>query len=443
MIPKEIEEVFWRFEEAGSEVYLVGGCVRDFLLGKEAKDYDLTTPLEPDEILDLFDDHTCYTIGKKFGTIGILTSIGTIEITTFRIDGEYIDNRKPKRVTYTKSLKEDLARRDFTINAMAYNPKCGLVDPFSGQEDLKKMQISTVGDPDQRFQEDGLRILRAIRFMGQLGFDISPKVQKSIKKNSHLIKRLSVERVRDEMEKILLLEKPSFCLYKLVELGVMEKIFPSIMDTVDFDQRSPYHDKTLFDHIACVVDNTPRKLSLRLAALFHDIEKPSTLTIDSETGKGHFYGHDILGSERAVEILSKLHEPKILVKEVSLLIREHMKVHDYMTDKALRRQIHRVGEDLILDLYDLMAADMACTYDARSVQWILDRKDRIQSLLEQGVVKKDQLAVSGKDLLDLGLEEGPEIGRILKELQEMVVEDPSLNRRNELLTYLKNKLKAK
>lgn len=440
MIPLELEEIIQRFDEIGAEIYLVGGCVRDYLLGTSPKDYDMTTSLKPDEILELFSDYTCFTIGKKFGTIGLLTGIGIIEITTFRVDGLYLDNRKPQEVHFTQNIKEDLARRDFTMNAMAYHPQKGLVDPFFGQEALEKKIITTVGDPDKRFKEDGLRILRALRFMGQLNFSICPKVEESMKRQASLIQNLSPERIRDEMEKILLQDKPSLCLKKLVDLGLMEYIFPELIATVDFDQRSPYHSKTLFEHIICVVDHSPKKLSLRLAALFHDVMKPQTLSIDDETGKGHFFGHDSLGAEEATRILKKYHEPKSLVQEVSTLIKEHMKVHDVMTDKALRRQIKRVGQDLILDLYDLMAADMSCTYEARPMEWIMERKERVKKLLEEGIIEKKSLAFSGKDIIKLGIKEGPLIGQLLKELEEIVLDDPSKNKEEFLKKYIKERV---
>lgn len=441
MFPKAINMIFQRFNEIGKEVYLVGGCVRDFLLGRPAKDYDMASPLRPDEVLDLFSDYTCFTLGKKFGTIGILTDIGVIELTSYRIDGVYKDGRKPSQVEFSLDIKEDLARRDFTINAMAFHPDRGLLDPYGGREDLKKKRIATVGKAKDRFEEDSLRMLRGIRFMGQLGFTIDAEVEEAIRNQAPLIKRLSPERIRDEMDKMLMLERPSICLGKLLDLGLLAYIYPDLMATVNFDQRSSYHDKTLFEHICCVVDQTPAKLPIRIAALFHDIMKPQTLSIDEETGQGHFYGHDILGAKKAAEILRAYHQPKALIDNVSVLIAEHMKVHEEMTDRALRRQIKRVGSEHILDLYDLIGADMACTYQGRPVDWIRGRKERIALLLTQGGIEKDSLVLKGHDIINMGIPEGPLVGHYLKILEDFVLDDPQRNQKELLETYIKEKMK--
>lgn len=441
MLPLEIKKIMERFDQEGQEVYLVGGCVRDHLLGTQPQDYDMTTPLKPDQILALFPDYTCYTVGKKFGTIGILTDQGLVEVTTYRVDGAYSNGRKPDQVTFSLDLEEDLARRDFTINSMAYHPDKGLVDPFGGQADLEAGRIATVGNPRDRFQEDGLRILRAVRFMGQLNFRLDRQVEEAIRDQAHLIQALSPERIRDEMEKILLQDRPSACLYKLLDLGLLAYIFPDLMETVGFDQRSPYHDRTLFDHIACVVDHSPKKLALRWAALFHDIAKPQTMTFDEEAGKAHFFGHDTQGAQRAMEILRAYHQPKSLVHQVSTLIREHMKFHDQISDKALRRQIKRVGPDLILDLYDLMGADMACTYTGRSMDWLQERKDRIGRLMAQGGIEKNSLAIRGQDVIKLGIGEGPLVGHYLKMAQDLVLDDPSKNKKEILENYIIERMK--
>lgn len=439
MIPKEIEKIIKKLNSEGKEAYIVGGCVRDWILGIEPKDFDITTNALPDETLEIFQDYTCYTIGKKFGTIGVLTEEGIVEITTYRVDGEYTDHRKPGEVEFSRSLIEDLKRRDFTMNAIAYNPEEGFVDPFHGKEDIERKIIRSVGNPEKRLEEDGLRILRALRFMGQLDFELNRDLEKTIEKKRNLLQFLSKERIRDEVDKILLQEKPSKVFRKMLELHVLEEIFPELIPTVDFDQKSPYHDQMLFDHILCVVDHAPRKLSLRLAALFHDVEKPSTFTWDEEKEKGRFFGHDTQGAEQARKILRKYREPNSLIHEVSTLIREHMKFHEEISDKALRRQIHRVGEDLILDLYDLMGADMACTFAGRDLHWVEERKARIQKMLEENIVEKSKLAIGGADLIEMGWEQGPEIGKVLKELQELVIDEPEKNTRETLLNIIKNR----
>lgn len=427
-----------RFEERGAQAYVVGGAVRDEVMGKKPHDYDLTTPLLPEEILDLFPDYTTFREGEKFGTIGVMTGEGPVEITTFRIDGDYEDGRKPEEVTFTPNLIDDLKRRDFTVNAMAYSKEEGIVDPFDGRGDLKRGVLKAVGDPEERLREDALRILRAFRFSGQLNLAMEEDLLSAITSEKERLRLLSKERIADEMGKILLLEKPSKVLYAMESTGVLAILFPELMSTVGYDQRNPYHDKTLFDHILCVVDHAPRKLPVRYAALFHDVEKPNTLTVD-EKGVGHFFGHDERGAETARKILKNLKETKALQEEVGILIKEHMKVHDVMTDKALRRQIRRVGEDYILDLYDLMAADMACTYGARDISLLAERKQRIRELMKAGVPTKRDLAVSGKDLIKLGIEPGPFMGKILREMEEMLLDNPQVNDKDYWLDYAKRR----
>ena len=440
-LPQAIESIACRFRESGVPIYVVGGAVRDSLMGISPHDYDLTTPATPDEILAIMEGKKTFREGKKFGTIAVMTELGPVEITTFRIDGTYTDNRKPDVVTFTADLKEDLARRDFTVNAMAYSRTTGLVDPFGGRDDLKNKILRAVGDFARRFSEDALRILRAFRFMGQLNMTLDPALLAAAKTEAYRIESLSAERVADEMNKILLQDLPSRVLYAMEGAGVLEKIFPELIPTVGYDQRNPYHDKTLFDHILCVVDHAPKTLPLRYAALFHDVNKPDTLSVD-EKGKGHFFGHDTVGAATAGRILARLKSQKALVREVEVLIKEHMKVHDTMTDKALRRQIKRVGEDYILDLYDLMAADMACTYGHRDISFIIERKERISSLMEEGIVSRNTLAIGGKDLIALGMAPGPAMGRLLREMEDMALDDPDKNEKEYLLAYAEKQIEA-
>lgn len=437
-LPSAVQDIMVRFRERDASIYVVGGAVRDFVMGKEPHDYDLTTPLLPEEILNLFPDYTTFREGEKFGTIGVMTSEGPVEITTFRIDGDYEDGRKPKEVSFTPNLIDDLKRRDFTVNAMAYSPEEGIVDPFDGRGDLQRGILQAVGDPKRRLEEDALRILRAFRFSGQLGLAMDKDLLAAIKAEKERLCLLSKERIADEMGKILLLEKPSKVLYAMEATGVLSILFPELVATVGYDQRNPHHDKTLFDHILCVVDHAPRKLALRYAALFHDVEKPSTLTVDDK-GVGHFFGHDEKGAETARRILKNLKETKALQEEVGILIKEHMKVHDVMTDKALRRQIRRVGEEYILDLYDLMAADMACTYGARDISLLTERKMRIRELMEAGIPKRRDLAVSGRDLMELGIEPGPLMGGILREMEDMLLDHPEVNDKAHWLDYAKRR----
>lgn len=439
-LPKEISAIFERFREIGEEAYIVGGAVRDALRGKTPHDYDMTTPLTPDKILELFSDYETFEEGKKYGTIGIVTALGAVEITTYRVDGTYRDGRKPEDVAFTDNLIEDLARRDFTVNAMAYAPNKGLIDPFGGKRDLEAGILRTVGDPRLRFEEDALRILRAFRFSGQLNLAFEERLLLALEGEKERIRRLSKERIAEEMAKILLLDVPSSVLYAMESAGVLGILFPELIPTVGYDQRNPHHDKTLFDHILCVVDHTPKKLPVRYAALFHDVEKPHSLTVDDD-GIGHFFGHDLRGAETAREILKRLKASKALEEEVGVLIKEHMKVHDVMTDKALRRQIRRVGEDYILDLYDLMAADTACTFGGDG-DLIRERKARIVALMHEGVPDRGDLSVDGNDLIALGIEPGPVMGKILKEMEERLLDNPEKNDKARWLAYASERYTA-
>jgi len=289
-----------KLDENGFEAFAVGGCVRDSILNKVPGDWDMTTSALPENIISIF-DKTIPT-GMKHGTITIIIDKESFEVTTYRIDGDYKDNRRPDQVEFVTSIKEDLSRRDFTINAMAYNHKEGLIDFFNGKEDLQSRIIRCVGDANTRFKEDALRMLRAIRFSAQLEFSIEEETFKAIANNSHLIKAISQERIREELTKILLSEKPSYAFINLEKSGILKHILPEIQKMAGFDQRNPHHDKDIFMHTLSVVDNTPKDKNLRLAALFHDIAKPVTFSVDNK-GIGHFYGHGKIGTEITEKVL--------------------------------------------------------------------------------------------------------------------------------------------
>lgn len=431
-----------KLNNSGFEAYIVGGCVRDKLLGQTPYDYDITTSARPDEIKEVFKDFKKVSIGEKFGTIGVLLNDVLYEITTFRIDGKYLNHRKPEDVTFSDNLKDDLARRDFTINAMAMDIDENIYDPFGGQKDLSDKLIRAVGDADTRIKEDGLRILRAIRFAGRFDFYIEKDLFEAMSYNSEILKRISVERIFDEFSKILLTDKPSNSLMIMEETGVMDVLFPELKRTVGFDQNSPFHDKTLFDHLLCVVDTVPKDLSLRLAALFHDVSKVDTLTI-GEDGRGHFFGHEILGADVAKDVLKRYKAPNKLIEKVQILILDHMKVHAEMTDKALRRQIKRVGKENVMDLYELLIADCKCTRIDRDASFIENRQKRVKELLNEKEMKTEKfLKIDGRDIISLGFNEGKIIGKILKDLEELVLDDPKLNTRKDLIEYIKKNYKT-
>ncbi|WP_308534016.1 HDIG domain-containing metalloprotein [uncultured Peptoniphilus sp.] len=420
---------------------MVGGCVRDYILGIIPKDYDITTNALPDEIANVFKDYGILRHGEKYGTIGVGFENKFYEITTFRSEGSYNDNRHPGQVKFLNNLDDDLKRRDLTINAMAMDRFLKIYDPFGGKDDLKNKIIRSCGNANERIKEDALRILRAVRFANRFKFYIDEDLFDAISLNRDLLRNISKERIFSEFSSMLLDERPSYALRLMAESGVLKVLFPDLQKTVNYDQKTPYHDKTLFDHLICVMDNCPPKLHVRLAGLFHDISKPDTFSF-GEDGRGHFFDHDLLGAKRAGEILRDYRASNELIKKVEILIREHMKVHSEMTDKALRRQIKRIGRENILDLYDLMYADCVCTRIDRDGSFILKRKNRILVLLDERDMQKEKfLEINGNDLLALNFK-GREIGQILSDLEAEVLDNPSLNTREKLLEIVKNKYKS-
>lgn len=435
-MPIEVLFILNKLNEEGFDAYIVGGCVRDKLLGLHPHDYDITTSAKPQEIKRVFKDFKTILIGEEFGTVGVLMNETLYEVTTFRIDGKYLNFRKPENVTFSKSLREDLKRRDFTINAMAMDSSGELYDPFGGKKDLDDKVLRAVGNPHERIKEDAIRILRAIRFAGRFDFYIEDELFDAISFERKLLKKISPERIFDEFSKMITSERPSYYLLLMDETGVLDVIFPELKRTVGFSQFSPYHDKTLFDHLVCVMDEVRPDLALRLAALFHDISKVDTLSI-GEDGRGHFYGHEVLGADLVSEILKRYRVSNKIIDKVKILILDHMKVHSEMTDKALRRQIKRVGRDNVLDLYDLLIADCKCTRIDRDASFIIKRKNRVKELLDEKEMKTEKfLEINGNDIKALGFKEGKIIGKILKDLENLVLDDPEKNKRDYLIDYI-------
>ncbi|NLX62718.1 MAG: CCA tRNA nucleotidyltransferase [Tissierellia bacterium] len=428
-IPSYVQTMIDRLEEKGYEAYIVGGSVRDMLLGKEPKDYDITTSALPEEIEGLFKDFNTINIGKKFGTIIVCHNMGNVEITTFRKEGKYLDGRRPEEVSFSTRVEDDLSRRDFTINAMAYNSRQGLIDPYEGQKDISRKIIRTVGSPKERFSEDYLRIMRCIRFATELQFEIEKETLEAAKYYSKYIKKVSIERIADEFFKILISPLPSRGIRLLEYTGLLDIVLPELVPAIGFDQKNPHHEMDVYNHILCVLDRTPPILQVRLAALFHDIAKPHTLTIDEE-GVGHFYGHDKLGADMAREALSRLKASKDLIEKVYRLVKEHMNHHAHFKDKGLKRLIGRVGKEEIFNLIELQKADIKCSNKGATVDHILEREKRIREILEKNeAYTTSQLDINGRDLMNLGFEEGPILGEILKYLLEKVMEDPGKNQK--------------
>lgn len=432
-IPVHVNELLTELEESGFRGFLVGGSVRDFLLGIKPTDYDLATDARPDEIEKVFSNYKTIDVGKEFGTIIVVQEEGNVEITTLRTEKVYLDGRRPSNVEFTKDIAEDLSRRDFTINAIAYNEKTGIIDPYNGRVDIKKRIIKAVGNPIERFMEDNLRILRAIRFATELDFEINEDTFKACREASKYIENISMERIQVEFFRIMLSKKPSRGIRLMEELGVLQYVIPEIRDTIDFDQKNLNHDKDVFEHTLCVVDSTPPIIQVRLAALFHDIAKPETFTIDEE-GVGHFYGHHELGKEITGKILTRLKASKELISKTETLVKEHMTVHSDMKEKGLKRQINRVGETEIFHLLELQKADRLCSRDGENIDHILNRELEIKYILEnKEVYNKNQLKINGRDIINLGYKEGKIIGEILDYLTEEVLEKPELNEKEILI----------
>lgn len=429
-----------RLEENGEEGFLVGGCVRDSLMGNTPSDFDVTTSAKPDRIMEIFSDKKLITLGKKYGTIGIMVDGEIIETTTYRKDGDYLDGRHPENVEFSQNLIQDLERRDFTINAMAMDVKGNIIDEFGGILDLEAGIIRTVGIPEERFEEDKLRMLRGVRFANRFNFQIEDETYLAIRKFAKNITQVAPERIQMELNQIFLSETPGNGINLLYDTNLMAYIFPELMATIGYDQMSPYHHKNLFFHMLCTLDNVPRKLHLRIAGLFHDIAKVNTLTIDEE-GVGHFYGHDKLGADMVVKILKRFRYDNKTINAVKILIDQHMKASPEMGKKGLKRQIKRVGKDLILDLYDLMIADMMCTRDDRDISFLENRKIEIKNILEtKEVIDKSGLKINGRDLIEIGYNEGKIIGEVLDYLTELVLDDENLNKKEILLNIAREKL---
>lgn len=438
-IPEYVENILNTLHENGYDAYVVGGAVRDMIMGKEPSDYDVNTDALPDDIERVFKDYRTLKVGKRFGTVVVVQEEGFVEVTTFRTDGEYLDGRRPKEVFFSDELKEDLSRRDFTINAMAYNDKKGLVDYFGGVEDIKGKTIKTVGNAKDRFSEDYLRILRAIRFATQLGFSIDKETKKACKLYGKNLLNISGERIGGELFKILLSTKPSYGIRLLNELEIIYILLPELTNSINFNQHNPHHDKDVFEHSLCVLDRVSPVIHLRLAALFHDIGKPYTFTRDND-GIGHFYGHHLVGAKIAWEILLRLKTSNKIIKKTTILIEKHMTAHDGFGEKGLKRLLSKVGKEDIFTLLELQEADRLCTNKDAKIDDLIERRNKINEILEKSqAYEKNQLAINGSDVIKLGYPQGKIIGEILDYLFEIVLEDPEKNNREDLIQIIEEK----
>lgn len=438
-LPQDVRTIMELFDSNGFEIYCVGGCVRDSILNRSINDWDLCTNATPEDMQRLCNDNKLKYIptGLKHGTITIVLNNENYEVTTYRVEGDYSDGRHPDTVAFTSSLKEDLARRDFTINALAYNYNIGLADYFNGTEDLKAKIVKCVGEPRERFNEDNLRRLRALRFSCQLSFDIERDTYEQLKENVEKITLLSIERIREELNKILMSNNAGLGIRELSKLGMLRFIIPELMECVDFNQFNKHHDKDVFEHILSVVDNIEPRLELRLAALFHDIGKPNTFEID-EKGEGHFIGHDAESAEITEKVLKRLKYDNRTINTVTTLVRYHMNRYEKIKDSSVKKFINRVGLENIEDLFKLQIADIEGSANRyQNYHYVTELREKCLKIIsERQPLSIKDLNVSGKDLIDIGFKPGVEMGKVLNYLLELVLERPELNNKEDLVNII-------
>jgi putative nucleotidyltransferase with HDIG domain len=436
-VPRVVRDFAAVFREGGFQCHLVGGAVRDMLLGRTHTDFDIATDAHPQQVIPLF--RRVIPTGIKHGTVTVHFKGTIFEVTTFRTETAYGDGRRPDAVTFTPSIIDDLARRDFTINAIAYDLLADRVaDPHEGRRDLREGIIRAIGDPSERFREDGLRPLRACRFAAQLGFIVEEATQKAIPGSLDILALVSAERVRDEILKILEAPVPSVGLALMRSTGILAVVLPELLEGEGVAQGS-FHCHDVFWHSLYACDAAPRESpALRLAALLHDVGKPRSLAAGQD-GRPTFYGHEKVSAEMTQEILLKLKLPNAVIKDVSHLVSHHMfNYQEEWSDAAVRRLISRVGEGSIGDIIALRRADQIgmCHENAQYFpQGLAEFAQRVNDVLESGrAFTISRLAIDGNDIMkDLGLKPGPQIGIILNELLQSVLEDPALNEREKLL----------
>ena len=434
-LPQAVQYCISALESAGFSAYVVGGCVRDSLLGLTPADFDLCTNAKPEEISRVFSAYQLLHHGEKHGTIGVVMDEQIFEITTFRTEGGYEDSRHPSWVAFVDNIQEDLARRDFTVNAMAYNPNVGYIDPFGGQQDLERKILRAVGDPSTRFREDALRILRGARFSARFRLTPDPVTFFAMIELAPLMENLARERVFSELCK-LLLSATAADLLKFTPL--LTQVMPELLPSVGFQQYSPHHKYDVFTHTAHVVEATAPIISLRWAALLHDIAKPACFTRDAD-GRGHFKGHAKISKELADTILLRLKAPSALRQQVTELVGLHMTKLE-PDKKLLRRRLGKLGPDHFELLLQLQEADMGSkgTGKPENMSQFAVLRHLVAEILEENAcLSLKDLAVTGKDLQQIGLAPGPDMGRCLSWLLQQVQDEVLPNDKPTLLSAAK------
>lgn len=434
-LPDDVVEIFTNLRVNDFNAYVVGGCVRDMILGRKPKDWDICTDATPEQIIDTLPCYKIIPTGIKHGTVTLIVHGTPYEVTTFRTDGNYSDNRHPDSVTFSSDIVEDLKRRDFTMNAIAYNPYTdGFIDPFNGRCDIMNNLIKCVGNPDDRFQEDALRMMRAIRFCSQLSFVIDMDTWQSIARNAKLIQNVSKERIRDEIDKILLSDFPEG-IRSMYMSGLLDYIIPELSECFKTKQNNPHHIYDVGEHTIVALEHSIKDLDIRLAVMLHDIGKPVTKSTDEE-GIDHFYKHEDVSASLARKILTDLRYDNETIDKVVILISHHM---DYLVaDKRIvRRFLNRVGEENFFNILFLRSADIS----AQSIEKLEWESEVIEIVNIVTDIKSDKecfstktLAIDGNDLISIGFKQGKQLGDTLKTLLDEVLEDASLNEREKLLT---------
>ena len=438
-MPPSVNMVIDFLHAKGFEAYAVGGCVRDTILAREPDDWDITTSASPQQVKEIF-DRTVDT-GLEHGTVTVLAGSGAHEVTTYRIDGEYEDGRHPKEVVFTSSLAEDLRRRDFTINAMAYNNEEGLVDLFDGIRDLQRKVIRCVGNPTERFSEDALRILRALRFSAQLGFKLDPATLDAIIALAPTLEKISAERIRVELNKLLISKRPEY-MEAVYEAGITKIVLPEFDELMKTPQNNPHHCYNVGEHTIAALQHVPADPILRWTMLLHDIAKPACRTTD-EAGIDHFKGHAPAGEKMAKAILRRLKFDNETIRQVAALIRWH-DCRMAPEKPVIRRILNKLGPELFEKLMIVQEADtMAKSLYQRekTLERIGKVRECVREILDNGdCFTLKTLAVSGKDLMELGVPKGPKIGECLNAALEEVMKDPAKNTKEYLTEYVKTLL---
>ncbi len=430
---KKTDMILSELESNGFEAYMVGGCVRDEIMGRKCHDTDITTNALPEQILKVFSGYKVIPTGLKHGTVTVLCEDTPFEITTYRIDGEYTDHRRPDKVDFTSDITADLSRRDFTVNAIAMDRHGNIVDPFGGKDDITAGIIRCVGDPEKRFNEDALRIMRAVRFASQLGFSIDKATSDAIHSMRGDLKKISRERIREELDKLVC---GNNCVEVLLEYSdVITAIIPEFEPSIGLDQRSPYHRYNVWEHTVRAIAAAPSDdLLLRRALLFHDIGKPACMTID-ETGRGHFKKHDSVGSDMTAEIMRELRYDSRTISDTSALIANHSKKIRSKAD--VKRMMNHIGDELFFELMVLKKCD-----NSAKNEFVLKENFYFDKLIETGkkIIENNEcrnirgLAINGSDIVQIGLK-GAEIGEVQQELLELVIGDILDNNKDELIKY--------